>query len=164
MVHGLGLAGQEDGELHLLLVHPAEIGVDPVDLVAVLHNGAQGVLHQLHGHVVVAAVQDEDLLLELRQVFHLALGIVLDRGGGLGGVFAPRRGDAHHVLALGVGVQEGVGHGGEVVAPLAAPVEEGLVQDALLQLWVLLGVDARVQPVLLGLPALGAHNILGDLS
>ena len=103
-----------------------------------------------------------DFLLELRQVADAALGEGLDFLGGLGHVPFPRRGDADHIAGVRVRVEERVGHGGEVIAPVAAPVEQGLVQDPLLELRVLLGVDAGVQPVFLGLPALGADDVLCD--
>ena len=62
MVHRFRLAGQEDGKIHFLAFHLAEIGMEPGVIIAPSDNGAKGVLYQLYRHIIEAAVKNQDFL------------------------------------------------------------------------------------------------------
>ena len=137
--------------------------MQPDVIIAALYNGAQGVLNQLHSHVVQLAVENQQLFLELRQVLHPALYIGPQHRRRLHRAAAAPGGHADYKARLVVDIHKGVGHSRKVIAAPAAPVKKGLLQYGLLQLRVFPGVYAGEKPVLLGFAALGADDILHNL-
>ncbi len=155
--------GDKDGKFQLLSIRFTVISMKPRIVIASLNDAAQGIFHKLYSQIIQAAVKDKNLFFQLRQILHPALYIVLHLLSGFHSAASPAGGSADYISGLVVQIHKGVGHGGKIAASLAAPVKKGLVQNALFQLWMGLGVDAGIQPVFLRFPALGADNVLHNL-